>query len=288
MPELPEVEVVRRSLNKYITGLKIDKICILDRNLRFKIPKNFKKIAEGEKIISIIRRGKYLIIKLQNNKIILIHLGMTGKLLIKKNNENSAIGTSFYYEIKFIKKHNHFLVNFNNSIVLIYNDVRKFGFLKITSLAKLRYDPHISLLGPEPLGAHFNYKYLKFKCKKSKKNIKNFLMDQKFVAGLGNIYVNEILYLSSVNPIKMTKNLTNKNFKKIIFYTKKTLNKAIRLGGASIRDFNSVSGKTGLYQENFAVYGRDGKSCKKRKCQGNIKRIYISNRSTFFCKKCQK
>ncbi len=288
MPELPEVEVVRRSLNKYITGLKIDKIHILDSNLRFKIPKNFKKIAEGEKIISIIRRGKYIIINLQNNKIILIHLGMTGKLFIKKNNENSAMGTSFYYEKKFLKKHNHFLVNFNNSIVLIYNDVRKFGFLKITSLTKLRYDPHISILGPEPLGVHFNYKYLKFKCKKSKKNIKNFLMDQKFVAGLGNIYVNEILYLSSVNPEKLTKNLTNKNFKKIIFYTKKTLNKAIKLGGSSIRDFNSVSGKTGLYQEKFAVYGRDGKSCKKRKCQGNIKRIYISNRSTFFCRKCQK
>ena len=152
----------------------------------------------------------------------------------------------------------------------------------------MNLDKHLSKLGPEPLSKRFNLKYLIEKCNKSKKNIKNFLMDQKYISGLGNIYVNEILFSCSINPKKLSHNLSLEQLSKIINNTKKILKVSIQLGGSSIRDFNSATGQKGLFQENFKVYDRDNKSCLKRKCGGSVKKIYISNRSTFFCTKCQK
>ena len=287
MPELPEVEVVRRSLDNHITGLVIDKVRVLNRNLRFKIPKNFNKLLINQKIMSIRRKGKYLIIKLQNKKLIVIHLGMTGKIIIKYIKSNSTHLTSFYYDNKLLKKHNHFFIRLNKTVNLIYNDIRKFGFIKILGFSRFDFIKYFSSLGPEPLSKAFNKNYLSSKCKQSKKKIKNFLMDQKYVSGLGNIYVNEILFYSSINPRKLSNKLSGDQINKIVFSTKKILKKAIQLGGSSIRDFNTVSGKEGSFQEKFKVYDRVKKSCFKRKCKGTIKKIYISNRSTFFCPKCQ-
>ncbi|MAV56006.1 MAG: hypothetical protein CMI79_00525 [Candidatus Pelagibacter sp.] len=288
MPELPEVEVVRRSLDNFIAGLKINKVRIFNRNLRYKISRNFKKVVQGQKITSILRKGKFLLIRLKNKKIIIIHLGMTGKIFIKTKKNSLAFVTSFYYERKFIKKHNHLMLNLSNSVDLIYNDVRKFGFIKVKNFQELNLDKHISKLGPEPLSKKFNLKYLIGKCNKSKKNIKNFLMDQKYISGLGNIYANEILFSCSINPRKLSHNLSVEQLSKIINNTKKILKVSIQLGGSSIRDFNSATGQKGLFQENFKVYDRGNKSCLKRKCGGSVKKIYISNRSTFFCTKCQK
>tara|TARA_B100001741_G_scaffold306257_1_gene299475 strand:- start:205 stop:1071 length:867 start_codon:yes stop_codon:yes gene_type:complete len=288
MPELPEVEVVRRSLDNFIAGLKINKVRIFNRNLRYKISRDFKKVVQGQKITSILRKGKFLLIRLKNKKIIIIHLGMTGKIFIKTQKNSLAFVTSFYYERRFIKKHNHLMLNLSNSVDLIYNDVRKFGFIKVKNFQELNLDKHLSKLGPEPLSKRFNLKYLIEKCNKSKKNIKNFLMDQKYISGLGNIYVNEILFSCSINPKKLSHNLSLEQLSKIINNTKKILKVSIQLGGSSIRDFNSATGQKGLFQENFKVYDRDNKSCLKRKCGGSVKKIYISNRSTFFCTKCQK
>ena len=287
MPELPEVEVVRRSLSNFIPGLKINKVNIFNSNLRFKISKNLKKNVEKQKITSISRRAKFLLIKLQNNKVILIHLGMTGKIFIRNKKTDYTLVTSFYYNKEFNKKHNHLILYLDNSTELIYNDVRKFGFIKILEFDKLNSNQHIYKLGPEPLGKNFNYNYLLSVVKKSKKNAKNFMMDQKYISGLGNIYVNEILFSSSINPGKLVKKLSNGQVVKIVSNTKKILRRSIQLGGSSIRDFNTVSGEKGKYQEMFKVYDRENKLCRKEKCKGRVKKIYINNRSTFFCDKCQ-
>ncbi len=288
MPELPEVEVVRRSLSKIISGLKINKVSIFNRNLRYKISKKFKKAIQGQKIISILRRGKFLLIELENKNFILIHLGMTGKILIKRKIDRSTMFTDYYFERKIIKKHNHLRIKLSNSIDLIYNDVRKFGFIKILDSKILKFDKHISKLGPEPLSMSFDFNYLKTKCQKRKINIKNFMMDQKHISGLGNIYVNEILFVSSIHPKKMTYKLSDIQILKIISNTKIILKKAIQLGGSSIKDFNSVSGKKGVFQKKFKVYDRANKSCLRPQCDGLIKKIYTSNRATFYCPKCQK
>ena len=287
MPELPEVEVVRRSLSDFIPGSKINKVHIFNSNLRFKISKNFKKNIENQKISSITRRAKFLLINLKNKKVILIHLGMTGKIFIINKKEKSTSVTSFYFNKKFKKKHNHFIIHLNNSIDLIYNDVRKFGFVKVLDSQNLSINHHISRLGPEPLSKKFNFTYLKSKIIKCKKNAKNFMMDQSYISGLGNIYVNEILFLSSIDPRKLTYDLSNEEVEKIVFFTKKTLNDSIKLGGSSIRDFNGISGEDGNFQQKFMVYNREGELCRKTSCKGNIKKMYISNRSTFFCSKCQ-
>ena len=287
MPELPEVEVVRRSLSNFIPGLKINKVNIFNSNLRFKISKNLKKNVEKQKITSISRRAKFLLIKLQNNKVILIHLGMTGKIFIKNKKTESTLVTSYYYYNKFKKKHNHLILYLNNSTELIYNDVRNFGFIKILEFDQLQYNQHIYKLGPEPLSKNFNYNYLLSAVRKCKKNVKNFLMDQKYISGLGNIYANEILFSSSINPRKLVKKISNGQVVKIVLNTKKILMRSIQLGGSSIRDFNTVSGQKGKYQEMFMVYDRENKLCRKKKCNGRVKKIYISNRSTFFCEKCQ-
>ena len=288
MPELPEVEVVKRSLQSFIKGRKIKKITILNRKLRYKIKKNFENDIKNQKIIFTKRRSKFLLLGLEKRNIILIHLGMTGKLFIFNQSSKKLLKTSFYYENKIDKKHNHLIFKFNRNISLIYNDVRKFGFIKLISLRNFKKNNHLIHLGPEPLNKEFNIIYLMKKIRNIKKNVKNFLMDQKNVAGLGNIYVNEILHTSSINPRKISKNLKLDEIKKIIKNTKIILKKAIFLGGSSIRDFKGISGNTGNFQQKFKVYGRDGQLCRKSGCKGIIKKIYISNRSTFHCIKCQK
>ena len=288
MPELPEVEVVRRSLQSFIKGLEIKKVSIFNRNLRYKIRKDFDKKIINQKVIFIRRRSKFLLLGLENHSVILIHLGMTGKIFIINNSSQKVFKTSFYYENKINKKHNHIMIKFNKFIKLIYNDVRKFGFVKIITSGSIKENNHLRLLGPEPLNKGFNIKYFNTKVKNIKKNVKNLLMDQKLVSGLGNIYVNEILHLSSVNPLKVSKNLKIHQTKKIVKNTKKILLKAIKSGGSSIRDFKGASGKKGNFQQKFMVYDRNGQVCKKIGCRGKIKKIYISNRSTFYCLKCQK
>jgi formamidopyrimidine-DNA glycosylase len=176
----------------------------------------------------------------------------------------------------------------NKNIKLIYNDVRKFGFIKILFTANLKKNRHIKLLGPEPLSKKFDYKYFKSFINKKNKKIKDILMDQKFVAGLGNIYVNEILFFSKLNPNTKAKKLSPIKIKKILFFTKKILKKSIKEGGSSIKDFYDGNGKTGNFQQLFNVYGRDGKECLSSRCYSKITKINISNRATFFCNICQK
>ena len=287
MPELPEVEVVRQSLEKKIVHKRVDKIIIRNRNLRKKIPKNFKNFLKNQVIIKIGRFSKYLILYLSNKTCVLLHLGMSGTVHLVHNNKKILFtNTSFYNSPKLPIKHNHVEIIFSKFKV-IYNDPRRFGFFEILNDLKL-LEKRFSNLGPEPFSSDFNLDYVFSYLKKKEKNIKNFLLDQKFVSGIGNIYASEILFLSNIKPDKKAYLLSKNECKKIIINSKIVLKKAIKNGGSSIKNFKDSSGKMGNFQKNFKVYERDTLNCKNVNCNGIIKKKIISNRSTFFCSFCQK
>ena len=287
MPELPEVEVVKKSLATKLKNLTIKRVKIINNKLRYKIDsRQFNKI-KSQKIISIQRRSKYLLINLEKNFTILAHLGMTGKFFII--NDNKKYKTSFYYSLsKNDTKHDHLTFFLSRKIKLIYNDVRKFGFIKIYSSNDVFNCEHLVSLGPEPLSKKFNLSYFEKYIFNKKTKIKDLLMDQKFVAGLGNIYCNEVLFLCRINPHESIKKISKEKIKEVIKYTKKTLKKAILLGGSSLKNFSNTEGQNGNFQQKFNVYGKEKVSCMRPKCLGFIRKIYISNRSSFFCTKCQK
>ena len=286
MPELPEVEIVRQSLNKKINNKKVKKVIVRNRNLRFKIPSNFVTFLKDKKIINVKRFSKYLILCLSNDQYCLLHLGMSGTIHIKNNTQkNLFTNTSFYSSPTLPTKHNHVEIIFKN-LKVIYNDPRRFGFFEIiksSSLLKKRFNK----FGPEPFQPKFNLKYITTYFKGKKKNIKNFLIDQNFVSGIGNIYASEILFLSKINPFKQADLIEKKDYKKILINSKKVLKRAIKKGGSSIRDFKNTSGKKGGFQKNFNVYERNGLTCKRKNCNGIIQKKIITNRSTFFCNICQ-
>jgi len=288
MPELPEVEVVKKSLEEKIKNLTIKRVFINNNKLRYKINnKEFYKI-KGYKIISVERRSKYLLINLNQNLTILAHLGMTGKFFIIDNN-NTKIKTSFYYSVeKDESKHDHLTLYLNKGLKLIYNDVRKFGFLRLFKNSSVYNCRHLKFLGPEPLTKKFNLSYIIKYFLNRKTSIKKVLMDQKFVSGLGNIYCNEILFLCKITPHRIVKNINKKEIGDIIKFTKKILKKSIDQGGSSIKNFVNIEGKSGSFQQKFNVYNREKSKCNRNKCLGIIQKINISNRSSYFCSKCQK
>jgi len=287
MPELPEVEIVRQSLDKKINQKKVKKVIIRNRNLRIKIPSNFSRLLEGLIIDKVKRFSKYLILCLSNGSYCIIHLGMSGTIhLIHNNKKKFLTNTSFYNSLTLPKKHNHLEIIFND-LRIIYNDPRRFGFFQIVeNYEKLKR--RFNHLGPEPFDKRFNQNYIYLFFKKKEKNIKNFLLDQKFVSGIGNIYASEILFLSKINPYKKANFLKISDCRKILISTKKILKDAIDKGGSSIRDFKNITGTKGGFQKIFKVYQREGLQCKRIKCKGIIQKKIISNRSTFFCKICQK
>ena len=287
MPELPEVEIVKQSLYKNIKSKKIKKVIIKNPNLRFKLPNNFSSILKNSKIKNITRFSKYIIMNIDNGYYCILHLGMSGTIhIFKKKSKNLITNLSFYNSPFLPKKHNHIELIFDN-LRVIYNDPRRFGFFKIFS-DKNNLLEYLSKYGPEPFDRKFNINYLKIKLKGKSKNIKNYLLDQNFVSGIGNIYASEILFLCKINPFTKSGKLTLREYKKIIFYSKYVLNDAIRKGGSTIQNFVNTEGGLGSFQNHFKVYGRCNLKCLVKKCNGIIKKKTISNRSTFYCNICQK
>ncbi len=286
MPELPEIEIVKRSLLKMINKAKIVDIKINNKNLRYKISPGFSKNLIGEKILDITRRSKYLIIFFKK-KTLLIHLGMSGKLLIIRESNNEIFKTSFYYDLNIHHRHNHIYFKLNNDLTLVYNDVRRFGFFKLYNTTNINKIKFLKKLGLEPFSKKLNTQYFKKFVQKRKKNIKNLLMDQTFISGLGNIYVNEALFMSRIKPLRLCNRLNINEIKSLIINIKKILRFSISKGGSSIRDFKNTHGKSGTFQQFFYVYGQENKNCSRISCKGKIKKIQISNRSSFYCNKCQ-
>ena len=286
MPELPEVEIVKQSLDKKIKFKTIKKVIVRNRNLRIKIPINFEDILKNKKVKKIVRFSKYIIIHLSEDTFCIIHLGMSGTIHLVNNKKNRFTNLSFYKSLNLPDKHNHIEIQFKN-FNIIYNDPRRFGFFELLNNKK-ELSERFANYGPEPFSKIFNLSYVSNFLKNKKKNIKNFLLDQKFVSGIGNIYANEILFFCKIKPQKKALNLSRDGYKKIICFSKLVLKKAIKLGGSSIRNFKNISGNDGLFQNNFKVYQRENLNCLKYNCNGKIKKKIISKRATFFCNKCQK
>jgi formamidopyrimidine-DNA glycosylase len=267
MPELPEVETIRLSLAKILTGQIITEFVILDSWLRKPIPPELARSVTGKKIKRLQRRGKYLIIAMTDGPEWYIHLGMTGKLL------SQSIDKKFF-------SHEKFFISTNQGRKVTLCDTRRFSSTGFWDEALDRR------LGPEPLTAAFNEKYLKTRLLGRTRNIKELLLDQSLVAGLGNIYVSEALFLAQIHPLKSGQSLNSKQIIKLITAIKKILRLAIYHKGSSIIDYIDSDGKKGRFQERFKVYARENFPC--RVCHAQIKRITQGSRSTFFCPKCQK
>jgi formamidopyrimidine-DNA glycosylase len=286
MPELPEVEVTRRTLLKFIENKVIKNIKINNPNLRFKIPANFKKNVTGQKIIKVLRRSKYILIYLKNDYVMIAHLGMSGKFLIKNNYSKDFLKTSYYYN-EFSSKHNHLEFFFSNNLKVIYNDPRRFGFFLLDKISKLDVNKFLSKLGPEPLGKDLKKDYLILKTKATQRTIKTLLMDQSFISGIGNIYANEILFLAKIRPNKISSKLSLVDIGRLHPSIGKVLKRALKLGGSSIKDFKSSVGEKGRFQNEFKVYDREDLKCLRAGCSGLIARVVSQGRASFFCDECQ-
>ncbi len=270
MPELPEVETTIRALN-VIQKKQISKINIHTKKLRFKIPNDIKKISINSKISNIRRIAKYIIIDLNNNYSIIIHLGMSGRL--KLNNYNYSR-----------TKHDHLIFFFNNNKTLIFNDPRKFGFVDTVNTSDVNNKKYIINLGIDALSKDLSSQFLYNKIAKSEVPIKQILLNQKIISGIGNIYASEILFDAKISPLILGKDIKISLIMKLISSIRKILRKAIRFGGSSIRDYKSADGTLGNFQSNFKVYGKAGENIGNDK----VLKIVQYGRSTFFCPKIQK
>ena len=277
MPELPEIETVKLGIEKTILGSVITSTKIFRRDLRFPVNKNIEKLILNKRVLGVGRRSKYLLFFLNYKTTLVMHLGMSGKI-------NVIIKGESEYEPK---KHDHITMSFNNGIFLIYNDPRRFGFVE-TIEGDLSDYKRFKYMGIEPLSKKFDGQHLWVKIKDSSRVLKNIFLDQKVVAGLGNIYVSEALWDSQINPTRIGKNTSLADCRKLAVSIKKVLKKAIKYGGTTLKDFRQVGGEVGYFQNKLQVYGKEGQACCRKKCEGIIQKALISGRSTFYCATCQK
>ncbi len=286
MPELPEVETIVSDLNKKIVGLEIKSVQIRLPKIVKNKEKNFIEFLVGNKFTRVGRRGKLVIFYFRDlNKYLLVHLKMTGQLIYKNRNKIIAGGHSQEKTLDDLpNKYTHVIITFRNGVELLYNDVRQFGYLKLVDKKEL--DKIFKKFGQEPLGEEFTLLSFKKIIKRRKKNIKALLFDQSLVAGIGNIYADEILFASGVDPRRGVDTLSDGEVKKIYSNTKKILKKAIKYRGTTFNDYRDAEGNKGGFVEMLKVYGRDGEKCFK--CKKEIKKIKVAGRGTRYCEKCQK
>jgi len=283
MPELPEVETIRRELQKKIKDKQIKNVVINFNKIVKKLSlEEFIVKVQDKKIKEINRRGKYIIIQLDSGDKLIVHLGMTG-LLIYPYNENSEEIS----EGKIKAKHNHLVFTFTDSTQLVFNDVRRFG--KIFLVSNIDEVESLAKLGVEPLEDYFTEEvFIQILNKKKSNKIKSFLMKQEFISGLGNIYANEVLYRSNVHPLRLISSLNKKEIKNLYQQIKLVLSKAVELRGSTVADeaYRDTDGKKGKFANKLQIYAREGEPCVK--CGTTIEVIKIEGRSSFFCPRCQK
>ncbi len=273
MPELPEVETVCRGLRKNIIGKRISKLQIRISKLRWVIDKNkLQQAVINEKIISVERRAKYILINLNNRNTIVIHLGMTGNLRLKSQSVP-------------LEKHDHLIFSFDDKSEIRFHDPRRFGMVEAVSANEMSNYSRFANLGPEPLEKSTRAADLYKKSSKSKKPIKNVLMDAKFLAGVGNIYASEALYYARIHPEKISNTMTRKQWTALLRSVRKVLKAAIKKGGTTLSDFANSEGNSGYFQLSLAVYGREGEKCPS--CKTKIEKFTQSGRSSFYCPSCQ-
>jgi formamidopyrimidine-DNA glycosylase len=272
VPELPEVETVRRGILPLVKGRRIVRVTVREPRLRWPIPKNFARYAQGRRIDDVDRRGKYLIVTLDNADRILIHLGMTGRLLVLSRPTE-------------LRKHDHLDLELDHGLTLRFNDTRRFGAV-LPWPAKQSEHVLVRDMGPEPLGEAFSGEYL---CRLSRGRtapVKAFIMDGQVVVGVGNIYATEALFRAGIRPQRLAGRVTRAEYDRLVKKIRDVLNDAIGRGGTTLRDFASVLGDPGDFAQRLRVYDRAGQPC--RVCKTPIKRLVIGNRSSFYCPTCQK
>jgi formamidopyrimidine-DNA glycosylase len=282
MPELPEVETVRRGLAPVLEGAVIEKAITRRAGLRFPFPADFSKRLEGNKILQLRRRSKYILIECADGLVVILHLGMSGRVTIYKDN----LGKDG--EPPTIGKHDHVSLITKRGDHIIYTDPRRFGIITFGDLATIDQHPLLKNIGPEPLGNQFNARVLHKGLTGKKASIKAMLLDQKLVAGLGNIYVCEALWRAGIDPTRKAGSINGGLANDLVPIIRDILTEAIKAGGSSLKDYAQTDGELGYFQHSFKVYGREGEACSKKACGGTVARIAQSGRSTFFCPKCQR
>ena len=293
MPELPEVETVRRGLQPVMEGFLIAKAEARRKDLRFPFQKDFVARLEGQTVTGLGRRAKYLMADLGSGDVLLMHLGMSGSFRVVANEGTKSPG-QFHHPRSEDRAHDHVVFHMSSGASVVFNDPRRFGYMKIIARGALEEEPLLKGLGPEPLGNEFDATMLARACADKKTSLKAALLDQRVVAGLGNIYVCEALFRSQLSPRRSAATLaTRKNeptdrAKRLVSAIHGVLNQAIKAGGSSLRDHRQTSGELGYFQHSFQVYDREGEPCQTAKCSGIVKRFTQNGRSTFWCPKCQK
>src|SRR6267142_2009629 len=309
MPELPEVETVRRGLQPVMEGSTIVRAEARRKDLRFPFQRDFVARLEGRVVTGLGRRAKYLLADLASGDVLLMHLGMSGSFRVIEGEDQKTPG-KFHHPRNEDRAHDHVVFHMSSGAAIVFNDPRRFGYMKIIARHALEGEPLLSGLGPEPLGNEFDAAMLARSCANKKTSLKAALLDQRVVAGLGNIYVCEALFRSQLSPRRLAATLATKagprkgvaagqrksvaggeptdHAKRLVNAIHAVLNQAIKAGGSSLRDHRQTSGELGYFQHSFQVYDREGAPCGAKGSGGVVRRFTQNGRSTFWCPKCQK
>jgi formamidopyrimidine-DNA glycosylase len=293
MPELPEVETVRRGLEPALVGARIVAVEQRRPDLRFPFPERFAERLRGQEVTALGRRAKYLLADLSSGEVLIMHLGMSGRFLVQQNGAVFAPG-EFYAEAGADGTHDHVVFRLSNGAAIIYNDARRFGFMDLVPRAGLAESRHFKDVGIEPLGNELSGEAIARLFHKRKAPLKAALMDQRLIAGLGNIYVCEALFRAGLNPEAPAGSLATPTGRprekahRLADAIREVLNEAVAAGGSTLRDYAQTDGSLGYFQHAFRVYDREGEACATPGCTGTVRRLVQGGRSTFFCPSCQK
>ncbi|MEH6738508.1 MAG: bifunctional DNA-formamidopyrimidine glycosylase/DNA-(apurinic or apyrimidinic site) lyase [Sulfitobacter sp.] len=283
MPELPEVETVRRGLAPVMEGTVIEQADVNRPDLRWPFPENMAERLIGQRVERLRRRSKYILADLSSGETLLIHLGMSGRMLIS----GDPLG-QFTHDHPAAQKHDHVVFHMENGARITFNDPRRFGAMDLLETATAEQHKLLAVLGPEPLSNDFHESILIEAFKDRNTPVKSALLDQRIVAGLGNIYVCEVLFRANISPKRKAGQIAAARVGAMVPIIRTVLEEAIEAGGSSLKDFRQADGELGYFQHSFDVYGREGEPCRREACSGIITRVAQSGRSSFYCPKCQR
>lgn len=290
MPELPEVETIRRGLEPVLVGQRIQRVEQRRADLRFPFPENFGTRLTGRTVVTLQRRAKYILAHLDDGAVLIIHLGMSGRISITGQGQLGE----FTHNQGNRSVHDHVVLRLGSGVEIVYNDPRRFGLMDLATTATLDTHPLLAGIGIEPLGPDFTPEYLARQAAGRRSDLKSFLLDQRIIAGLGNIYVCEALFRTGLKPSRAAACLAtatgkpNARATALVPHIRAVLDEAIAAGGSTLKDYAQADGSLGYFQHSFHVYGREGEPCLTPACRGMVRRTVQAGRSTFFCPVCQR
>ncbi len=288
MPELPEVETVRRGLAPHLEGAVLTRVEQRRPDLRFPLPAGFAERLTGARVERLERRAKYLTAALDTGETLVAHLGMTGRFTVQSEPGGGHAPGAFHYDAGADPRHTHVVLETEAGAVIGFNDARRFGYMDLIATAALPAHPWFARLGPEPLGPMFHVEHLQNRFAGRVQSVKATLLDQAVVAGLGNIYVCEALHRAGIDPQTPAGSLSPARLGRLVRAIRAVLEEAIEAGGSTLRDYRSADGGLGYFQHSFRAYGREDDPCVKPRCRGVVRRIVQGGRSTFYCPACQR